>query len=158
VQKISTFGWIVFIIGLFFCLIGAFFSLLFKEEVRICPSCKGHIDEFRPVKLPRIASNGISRHKWDTKHIYLWAGIIAAVIILGAFFGTTRNYDAPNSSPNTPAIDSPTASPVPTSTPRIAKRKRKQDTGPQIIQRASPSPMEQGNNESTPLPKNKGNP
>src|ERR1051326_1917297 len=74
IQKISTVGWVVFIFGLLFCLIGAFFSLLFKEEVRICPSCKGHIDDYRPMKIAPAYEGHISRPRWSTKQIYLWTG------------------------------------------------------------------------------------
>src|SRR5947209_2283679 len=95
IQKISAFGWIVFVVGLLFCLIGAFFSLLFKEEVRVCPSCRGHIDNFRPILPPVTAfADNISRPRWNTTHIYIWAGIIVAVILLGTFFAVTRNYNS----------------------------------------------------------------
>jgi hypothetical protein len=39
VKKLSTLGWIVFVIGLFFCLVGCLFAFFCFEEKKVCPSC-----------------------------------------------------------------------------------------------------------------------
>ena len=39
VKRLGPLGWVVLVLGLFFCLVGSLFCLLFIEEHRVCPSC-----------------------------------------------------------------------------------------------------------------------
>ena len=39
VKKLSRLGWVIFVVGLLFCLVGSLFSLLCFEEKKVCPSC-----------------------------------------------------------------------------------------------------------------------
>jgi hypothetical protein len=39
VKRLSAAGWVVLVIGIFFCLVGALIALAFVEEKRVCPSC-----------------------------------------------------------------------------------------------------------------------
>lgn len=39
VKRMGGIGWVVLLLGLLFCLVGALFSLFFIEEHAVCPAC-----------------------------------------------------------------------------------------------------------------------
>ncbi len=43
VQKMKPVGWVVLVLGLGFCFVGALLSLLCIEERRVCPACGGAV-------------------------------------------------------------------------------------------------------------------
>ena len=108
VKRVSSLGWVVFCFGLLFFIIGCLIGLLFKKEVRVCPSCKGTLP---PLGL-QAAVGASSVHypgQFDApKPTPRWVWIVGGIFALGLISAAVKEQqkNSSTSSSSTPVSSS----------------------------------------------------
>jgi DNA-directed RNA polymerase subunit RPC12/RpoP len=119
-KRVSALGWVIFVFGLPFFIVGCLLGLLFKKEVRVCPSCKGTLPAKGVIAAPQmhpastssmraLASTGQAPsffRRWPP-----WVYVVGALLLVAGVIGALTDQAKRQSTANQVATQ-PTSSPV----------------------------------------------